>query len=201
MRMAQAPRTAEITRKTAETDIDLRLTLDGSGGSRVGTGIAFFDHMLTLLARHSRCDLELTARGDLEVDGHHTVEDVGICLGQALAAALGDYGGIARYGSATIPMDEALCTAVADLSRRPFLVYRVPVKVERVGSFETELLEEFFRAFTVHGGLTLHIDGHYGSNQHHLCEAVFKAVAHALRRAWAVDRELAGEPLSSKGVL
>jgi imidazoleglycerol-phosphate dehydratase len=200
MEQAQ-PRTGNISRKTAETDISLRLVLDGNGTGNSDTGIAFFDHMLTLLARHSRCDLDLTARGDLEVDGHHTVEDVGICLGQALAAALGDYGGIARYGSATIPMDEARCTVAIDLSRRPFLVYRVPVKVERIGSFETELVEEFFRAFSVHGGLTLHIDVAYGSNQHHLFEAVFKAVAHALRRAWAVERELHGEPLSSKGVL
>ncbi len=181
--MSEEPRQGKIVRQTAETSIKLELKLDGRGDSSIGTGIPVMDHMLTLLARHSRSDLVVTAQGDLEVDYHHTVEDLGICLGQALAAALGDGGGIARYGEASIPMDEALCSVAIDLSKRPHLTYNVPLVVEKVGVMDTELMEEFFRAFASHGGLTLHINLHYGKNQHHIFEAVFKALAHALRRA------------------
>ena len=199
--MSEEPRQGKIVRQTAETSIKLELKLDGRGDSSIGTGIPFMDHMLTLLARHSRSDLVLTAQGDLEVDYHHTVEDLGICLGQALAAALGDGGGIARYGEASIPMDEALCSVAIDLSKRPHLTYNVPLVVEKVGVMDTELMEEFFRAFASHGGLTLHINLHYGKNQHHIFEAVFKALAHALRRAWIPDAGLDGQPLSTKGML
>ena len=194
-------RRSVIERRTAETDIRLILDLDGRGGTNIDTGIPFMDHMLTLFARHSRCGLEITARGDLEVDFHHTVEDLGICLGQALTAALGDGGGIARYGQATIPMDEALCSVAVDLCKRPCLVYNVALVVEKVGDLDTELMEEFFRALVSHGGLTLHLNLHYGKNQHHIFEAVFKALAHALRRAWAPDAALEGRPLSTKGTL
>ncbi len=199
--MSEEPRQGKIVRQTAETSIKLELKLDGRGDSSIGTGIPFMDHMLTLLARHSRSDLVVTAQGDLEVDYHHTVEDLGICLGQALAAALGDGGGIARYGEASIPMDEALCSVAIDLSKRPHLTYNVPLVVEKVGVMDTELMEEFFRAFASHGGLTLHINLHYGKNQHHIFEAVFKALAHALRRAWTPDAGLDGQPLSTKGML
>ena len=199
--MSEEPRQGKIVRQTAETSIKLELKLDGRGDSSIETGIPFMDHMLTLLARHSRSDLMVTAQGDLEVDYHHTVEDLGICLGQALAAALGDGGGIARYGEASIPMDEALCSVAIDLSKRPHLTYNVPLVVEKVGVMDTELMEEFFRAFASHGGLTLHINLHYGKNQHHIFEAVFKALAHALRRAWTPDAGLDGQPLSTKGML
>ncbi len=199
--MSGEPRQGKVMRQTAETSINLELKLDGQGNSSIETGIPFMDHMLTLLARHSRSDLMVTAQGDLEVDYHHTVEDLGICLGQALAAALGDGGGIARYGQATIPMDESLCSVAIDLSKRPHLTYNVPLVVEKVGVMDTELMEEFFRAFAGHGGLTLHVNLHYGKNQHHIFEAVFKALAHALRRAWTPDAGLDGQPLSTKGML
>ncbi len=194
-------RIAEINRKTAETSIKLALVLDGRGSSQIATGIPFIDHMLTLFARHSGCDLEIMASGDLEVDFHHTVEDLGICLGQALSQALGDMGGIARYGEAQIPMDEALCGAVVDISKRPFLVFNLALTAPKVGELDSELIEEFFRAFAVHGGLTLHLNLHYGKNQHHIFEAAFKACAHALRRAWTPLEELQGQVLSTKGTL
>ena len=194
-------RKAEINRQTAETNIKLSLDLDGSGRSQIETGIPFIDHMLTLFARHSGCDLEIMASGDIEVDFHHTVEDLGICLGQALSQALGDMGGIARYGEALIPMDEALCGAVVDISRRPFLVFNLALTAPKVGELDSELIEEFFRALAVHGGLTLHINLQYGKNQHHIFEAAFKAAAHALRRAWTPRTELLGRVLSTKGTL
>ncbi|MBW1646414.1 MAG: imidazoleglycerol-phosphate dehydratase HisB [Deltaproteobacteria bacterium] len=199
--MSISSRRGAIERRTAETDIKLALDLDVPGQAAIDTGIPFMDHMLTLFARHGRCGLEVTARGDLEVDFHHTMEDLGICLGQALAAAIGDGGGLARYGQATIPMDEALCSVAVDLCRRPCLVYNVKLVVEKVGDLDTELMEEFFRALVSHGGLTLHVNLHYGKNQHHIFEAVFKALAHALRRAWAPDAGLGGRPLSTKGML
>ena len=199
--MENTMRIAEINRQTAETSIKLSLDLDGSGRSQIETGIPFIDHMLTLFARHSGCDLEILASGDLEVDFHHTVEDLGICLGQALSQALGDMGGIARYGEALIPMDEALCGAVVDISRRPFLVFNLVLTAPKVGELDSELIEEFFRALAVHGGLTLHLNLHYGKNQHHIFEAAFKAAAHALRRAWTLRAELSGQILSTKGTL
>ncbi len=199
--MENRARRAVVERRTAETEIRLSLDLEGSGGAAIDSGIPFLDHMLTLFARHSGCDLELAARGDLEVDFHHTVEDLGICLGQALTRALGDLTGIARYGEALIPMDETLCSAVVDISRRPFLVYNLPPATARVGEFDSELGEEFFRALAVNGGLTLHLNLHYGKNQHHIFEAAFKATAHALRRAWSLRPELAGRVLSTKGSL
>ncbi len=199
--MSSSRRRGAVERRTTETDIRVVLELDGRGQAQIATGIPFMDHMLTLFARHGRCDLEIAARGDLEVDFHHTMEDLGICLGQALAAALGDGGGIARYGQATIPMDESLCSVAVDLCRRPCLVYNVAPVVEKVGVLDTELMEEFFRALVSHCGLTLHLNLHYGRNQHHIFEAVFKALAHALRRAWAPDTALGGQPLSTKGVL
>ena len=194
-------RKAIIERRTAETEIKLTLNLDGNGESQIASGIPFIDHMLTLFARHSGSDLKIEANGDIEVDFHHTVEDLGICLGQALTQALGDCGGIARYGEALIPMDETLCGAVVDISKRPFLVFNVAVTAPKVGELDSELIEEFFRAFTVHGGLTLHINLNYGKNQHHIFEAAFKAAAHALRRAWTRRSELDGKVLSSKGSL
>jgi len=199
--MSSKKRQGKIQRQTAETNINLELQLDGGRESSISTGIPFMDHMLTLFARHSRSTLMVSAQGDLEVDYHHTVEDLGICLGQALTLALGDGGSIARYGQATIPMDEALCSVAVDLSRRPYLTYNVPLMVEKVGVMDTELMEEFFRAFSSHGGMTLHINLHYGKNQHHIFEAVFKALAHALRRAWMLDAGLDGQPLSTKGML
>ncbi len=195
------PRRAQIKRETAETSINLTLDLDGSGQARIATGVPFLDHMLTLFARHSGADLEIAAQGDIEVDFHHTVEDLGICLGQALSRALGDFSGIARYGEALIPMDETLCGAVVDISKRPFLVFNIAITAPKVGKLDSELMEEFFRAFAVHGGLTLHLNLNYGKNQHHIFEAAFKACAHALRRAWTQPEELAGKVLSTKGTL
>lgn len=199
--MTNTPRKAEIKRKTAETRINLELNLDGSGQSKIETGIPFLDHMLTLFARHSGADLTIAAQGDIEVDFHHTVEDLGICLGQALNQALGDFSGIARYGEALIPMDETLCGAVVDISKRPFLVFNIALTAPKVGELDSELIEEFFRAFAVHGGLTLHLNLNYGKNQHHIFEATFKACAHALRRAWTQRADLDGKVLSSKGTL
>jgi len=199
--MSGEQRQGKVQRQTVETNINLDFQLDGRGVASIATGIPFMDHMLTLFARHSRSNLKVDAQGDLEVDYHHTVEDLGICLGQALTLALGDAGGIARYGQATIPMDEALCSVAVDISKRPHLTYNVPLMVEKVGVMDTELVEEFFRAFASQGGMTLHINLHYGKNQHHIFEAVFKALAHALRRAWTPDASLAGQPLSTKGML
>ena len=193
-------RQAEIERKTAETAVRVAIKLNGSGESRVDTGIGFFDHMLTLFAHHGRFDLTVTCRGDVEVDGHHSVEDVGIVLGQAVKAALGDKAGIARYASFYVPMDEALAFVAIDVSGRPFLVYDGGVMAPMIGGYDTELTEEFLRAFAFNAGLTLHVKVLYGKNSHHKVEAVFKALGHALREATAI-REDIKEVLSTKGTL
>jgi imidazoleglycerol-phosphate dehydratase len=193
-------RTAHIHRETGETEIDLALNLDGSGQAAIGTGVGFFDHMLTLLTRHSLIDLTVQAQGDLHVDAHHTVEDVGICYGKALAQALGDKAGIRRYGDATVPMDETLVTAAIDLSGRPFCVWRAEVPMEMLGTFNAPLAEEFWRAVASNGALTLHVVCHYGRNTHHIVEGIFKAAARALRQAVEIDPRTSGVP-STKGVL
>ena len=193
-------RTALIHRQTAETKIELSLNLDGAGIGDIATGVGFFDHMLTLLARHSLIDLCVHATGDLHVDAHHTVEDVGICFGRAMAQALGDKAGIRRYGSCTLPMDEALVTAAVDLSGRPFCVWRVDVPSEMLGAFSPPLAEEFWRAASSAGALALHVIGHHGRNAHHVVEAVFKATARALRHAVEPDPRGGGIP-STKGIL
>ncbi|MBP3300816.1 MAG: imidazoleglycerol-phosphate dehydratase HisB [Clostridia bacterium] len=192
---------ATIRRTTAETDISLSIVLDGSGISDINTGCGFLDHMLTLFARHGRFDLTVLCKGDVEVDDHHTVEDIGICLGQAFAEALGDKRGINRYGSIILPMDEALILAAVDLSGRSFLRYALSIPTEKVGTFDTELVEEFFLAFTRTGALTLHLKQFDGTNSHHIIEGTFKAVARALRQAVAVDPDAADEIPSTKGVL
>jgi imidazoleglycerol-phosphate dehydratase len=193
-------RKASLHRKTAETDIRLSLNVDGSGVAKVKTGIGFFDHMLTLLAKHSLCDLTLTCNGDLEVDFHHTVEDCGIALGQAFTKALGDKRGIRRYGFAYLPMDETLVRAVLDFSGRPFLEYRVRTRKLYAGEFPIQLVEEFLRGFVAHASLTLHIELLYGKEAHHIAEGVFKALAKALDFACTRDPRVKGIP-SSKGVL
>ncbi|MCS7080127.1 MAG: imidazoleglycerol-phosphate dehydratase HisB [Chloracidobacterium sp.] len=194
------PRTASLTRRTNETNVVVTLGLDGTGLARVTTGIGFFDHMLAQLARHSDIDLDIHCDGDLDVDGHHTVEDVGITLGQALAQALGDKAGIARFGHAYAPMDETLARAVVDISGRPYLVYEVANPRERIGNFAVEMAEHFWRSFAFSAGVTLHITVLYGRNQHHILEAAFKATARALG---AATRRIAGrnEVPSTKGVL
>lgn len=191
-------RTAEINRKTKETDISVRLDLDG-GEVNIDTGIGFFDHMLTALAVHGGFGIEVAAKGDLNVDGHHTVEDVGIVLGTAFAKALGDKSGIMRYGSAYIPMDEALGFCAVDVSARPYLVFSAEFTNERTGDFDTCLTEEFMRAFAFNAGLTLHLRCEYGRNDHHIIEALFKALAHALKIAVRPNGD--GSPLTTKGVL
>jgi imidazoleglycerol-phosphate dehydratase len=193
-------RTASIHRKTAETAIDLSLDLDGRGQAEVATGVGFFDHMLTHLAKHGLFDLKLTCQGDLHIDAHHTVEDVGICFGKALSQALGDKSGIRRYGHATVPMDEALVTAAVDLSGRPFLVWKGEIPNELLGNFSSPLAEEFWRAVSSAGLLTLHVVVHHGRNTHHIIEAIFKATARALRQAVEIDPRGSGIP-STKGVL
>ena len=193
-------RRAEIERKTAETQISIKLNLDGEGTCDIATGIGFLDHMLTLLAKHSFMDLTVKAKGDLEVDSHHTVEDIGIVLGEALREALGDKAGIHRYGNCFIPMDETLVQVCLDFSGRPFLVFGAEIPKIQLGNYDTEMTEEFFRAVAVHCGLTLHIRVLYGSNVHHIIEAIFKAFARAVAEATAVDPRVKGV-MSSKGVL
>lgn len=193
-------RTSEVSRRTNETDISVRLNLDGEGASQVSTGIHFFDHMLILMAKHGLFDLEVRCKGDLEVDGHHTVEDVGIALGQAFDRALDTKEGITRYGMAYVPMDEALGRAVVDYSGRPFLVCKVAFPAEKVGELNTELVEEFFRALAVHGRMNLHIEILYGKNSHHMAEAMFKSAGRALSLAAARNPAVKGVP-STKGVL
>jgi imidazoleglycerol-phosphate dehydratase len=193
-------RTAHIDRKTNETHVRLTLDLDGSGQADVATGVGFLDHMLTLLAKHAVIDLGVQADGDLEVDQHHTVEDVGICLGQALKQALGDKAGIRRYGSATLPMDEVLITAAVDLSGRPFCVWHVELPPEVLGTFNAPLAEEFWRAVSASGAFNLHVICHHGRNTHHIIESVFKACARALRAAVEFDSRVTGVP-STKGSL
>ena len=194
-------RTSEITRKTAETDITLALCLDGRGESEINTGCGFLDHMLTLFAKHGGFDLTVKCTGDTYVDDHHTVEDVGIVLGQALAEALGDKRGIGRYGSIILPMDEALVLCAVDLSGRAYLGYALEIPTFKVGTFDTELVEEFFLAFTRTAACNLHLRQLSGSNSHHIIEGAFKAVARALRQAVAVDAARADELPSTKGVL
>jgi len=193
-------RSAHIERATGETRIQLSLNLDGTGKADLATGIGFFDHMLTLLAKHSLFDLTVKAQGDLHVDAHHTVEDVGICLGKALTESLGNKAGIRRYGSATLPMDETLVTAAVDLSGRPFCVWNAQVPPEILGTFNAPLAEEFWRAVSSSGALNLHVFCHYGRNTHHIVEAIFKASARALRQAVEADPRMSGIP-STKGVL
>ena len=193
-------RRAEIERKTAETQISIKLNLDGEGTCDIATGIGFLDHMLTLLAKHSFMDLTVKAKGDLEVDSHHTVEDIGIVLGEALREALGDKAGIHRYGNCFIPMDETLAQVCLDFSGRPFLVFDAEIPKIQLGNYDAEMTEEFFRAVAVHCGLTLHIRVLYGSNVHHIIEAIFKAFARAVAEAAAVDPRVKGV-MSSKGVL
>jgi imidazoleglycerol-phosphate dehydratase len=196
----EIPRLARVERRTKETQIVLQLGLDGSGSSKVHTTIPFFDHMLEAWARHGLMDLSVDARGDTEVDLHHTVEDVGICLGKALREALGDRKGIVRYGSAYLPMDEALLHAAVDISGRPYLVFNVPLQRTRIGSFDLDLLKDFFRALSVNAEITLHVNMHYGENLHHIAEATFKAVGRALAAATRLDPRVTGVP-STKGSL
>lgn len=193
-------RTASLTRQTKETHISVTLELDGTGVGGIATGIGFFDHMLTLFAAHSLMDLDVKADGDLNVDGHHTVEDTGIVLGQTLAAALGDKQGIRRYGCFTLPMDETLASAVVDFSGRPLLVYNVDFCRPNIGSFDTELVREFWQGFVNAAGCNLHLTRHYGENGHHIAEAIFKAAARAVREAVEVDPRQKGIP-STKGLL
>lgn len=193
-------RQGAIQRKTKETDIDLTIVLDGSGQTEIDTGVPFLDHMLTLFGVHGFFDLSVEANGDTEVDDHHTVEDIGICLGRAFSQALGDKGGIARYGLSYLPMDEALVRVVVDVSNRPFLHYDAPVPDQKLGTFDTALSQEFMRAFAQHCGVTLHVDLLHGSNSHHIIEAVFKGLARAMRQATERLEALSGT-LSSKGVL
>jgi imidazoleglycerol-phosphate dehydratase len=193
-------RSAQITRKTAETDIKLGLNLDGSGKAEVASGVGFFDHMLTHIARHGLFDLTVSCKGDTHIDAHHSVEDVGICFGKALTQALGDKAGVRRFGDCTLPMDEALVTAAVDLSGRPFLVWRAEVPVETLGTFSSQLAEEFWRAVSSSAALTLHVVLHHGRNTHHVVEAIFKACARALRAAVEPEPRGTGIP-STKGVL
>ena len=194
-------RTAKISRKTAETDISVEVTLDGTGVYDNQTGVGFFDHMLDQLSRHSLIDMVIRAKGDLHIDDHHTVEDTGIALGQALGEALGDKRGIRRYGSCLLPMDDALVRSALDLSGRPYLVWNVELPSAKIGTFDTELVRESFPAFSTHGGITLHVDMLHGLNAHHIAEAAFKSVARALREAVEEDPRKANDIPSTKGAL
>ncbi|MBC6407406.1 MAG: imidazoleglycerol-phosphate dehydratase HisB [Rhodobacteraceae bacterium] len=194
-------RKAEITRSTSETTISAAITLDGTGQHSIRTGVGFFDHMLVQLSRHSLIDITLDAKGDYHIDDHHTVEDVGIVLGQALTQALGDKGGITRYGACLLPMDDALVRCALDLSGRPFLLWNVAIPSARIGHFDTQLVREFCTAFATHGGITLHLDGLHGINSHHIVEALFKSLARALRMAVARDPRAGVAVPSTKGVL
>jgi imidazoleglycerol-phosphate dehydratase len=195
------PRTAEVSRNTAETQITVKLNLDGSGKASLSTGIGFFDHMLDQIARHGLIDLDIQAKGDLHIDGHHTVEDVGITLGQAVAKAVGDKKGLRRYGHAYVPLDEALSRVVIDFSGRPGLEMHVPFKSGMIGTFDSQLAYEFFQGFVNHAFVTLHIDNLKGENAHHQAETVFKAFARALRMALEIDPRSAGVIPSTKGSL
>ena len=194
-------RTAKVKRTTKETDIDISVDLDGKGTSQIDTGIGFLDHMLDLLARHSRIDMNVKAKGDLHIDSHHTTEDVGIALGQAVKQALGDMKGITRYADVHLPMDETLTRVAMDISGRPFLVFKTTFKRHKVGNFDTELVQEWFQAFAVNAGITLHVETLYGSNDHHIAESCFKGLARALRAAITVDERAKGEVPSTKGSL
>ncbi|MFD1332035.1 imidazoleglycerol-phosphate dehydratase HisB [Methylopila musalis] len=192
-------RRAEVTRTTAETDISLALDLDGAGESRISTGVGFFDHMLELLSRHAMIDLDVTANGDVHVDFHHTVEDVGIALGQAVRKALGDMKGLTRYADVHMPMDETLTRVAIDVSGRPFLVWRTAFPAQKVGEFDTELVREFFQAFATHAAVTLHVETLYGANAHHIAESCFKGLARALKLALALDPRAGDRLPSTKG--
>ena len=194
-------RTAKVTRATAETDISVEINLDGTGVYDNQTGVGFFDHMLDQLARHSLIDMTIRAKGDLHIDDHHTVEDTGIALGQALTQALGDKRGIVRYGACHLPMDDAQVRCALDLSARPFLVWNVELPTQKIGTFDCELVREFFQAFATHGGITLHVDQLHGFNSHHIAEAAFKAVARALRIAVETDPRKSDAVPSTKGTL
>ena len=194
-------RTATIARETKETKIEVTVALDGTGRSACATGVGFFDHMLDQLARHSLVDVEVKAIGDIHIDDHHTVEDVGIALGQAIRQALGDRAGITRYADALLPMDETLSRAAIDVSGRPFLVFRTEFPREKIGTFDTELVRDFFQAFAMNAGITLHVETFYGANAHHIAESCFKAVARALKVAIAIDPRQQGAIPSTKGVL
>jgi len=194
-------RKANIKRATKETDVEVAVDLDGTGASSIATGIGFFDHMLDLLARHSRIDLTVKAKGDLHIDHHHTTEDVGIALGQAVKQALGDMGGINRYADVHVPMDEALTRVALDISGRPFLVFKAEFVRDKVGTFDTELVQEWFQAFATNAGMTLHVQVLYGTNDHHIAESCFKALARALRTAISIDPRAANEIPSTKGSL
>ena len=194
-------RRSELARKTAETDIKLKLDLDGKGEGTISTGVGFLDHMLTLFARHGKFDLTVTCKGDTYVDDHHSVEDIGIVLGQAFKEALGDKKGICRYGDIILPMDEALVLVSVDISGRGMLCYRAAFRTEKIGTFDTQLVEEFFIAFAANAGITLHIKQLDGRNSHHIAEAMFKAVGRVLRKAVDIDPKAQGEVPSTKGVL
>ncbi len=194
-------RKASIKRATKETDVEVTVDLDGTGASSIATGIGFFDHMLDLLARHSRIDLTVKAKGDLHIDHHHTTEDVGIALGQAVKQALGDMRGINRYADVHVPMDEALTRVALDISGRPFLVFKAEFVRDKVGTFDTELVQEWFQAFATNAGLTLHVQVLYGTNDHHIAESCFKGLARALRTAISIDARAANEIPSTKGSL
>ena len=194
-------RTATISRKTNETDIAVSVAIDGTGTGTIATGVGFFDHMLDQLSRHSLIDMEIKADGDLHIDDHHTVEDTGIALGQALKAALGERRGVTRYASLDLAMDEACTRAAIDVSGRPFLVWDVDFPTQKIGTFDTELVREFFQAFAQHAGITLHVVNHYGANSHHIAETCFKAVARVLRTACEIDPRRADAIPSTKGTL
>ncbi|WP_084420760.1 imidazoleglycerol-phosphate dehydratase HisB [Henriciella litoralis] len=194
-------RTATVTRTTRETDITVTVDLDGTGKADISTGVGFFDHMLDSLARHSFIDLTVKAEGDLHIDAHHTVEDTGIVIGQAIKKALGDFAGITRFGHAYIPMDETLSRASIDLCKRPYLVWKVDFRRDKVGDLDTELFKEFFHALSGNGGMCLHVENVYGENNHHIAESCFKATARALRMAVTPDPRLQGKPASTKGSL
>lgn len=194
-------RRATVERKTRETDISVTVNVDGSGTSAIFTGVGFFDHMLDQLARHSLVDISISAKGDLHIDDHHTVEDVGIALGQAIRSALGDRKGITRYADALLPMDETLTRVAMDVSGRPFLVFRTEFGTEKIGTFDTQLVREFFQAFAMNAGITLHIETLYGFNSHHIAESCFKGVARAMRSALEVDPRQMDQVPSTKGTL
>ena len=194
-------RTSTVTRKTRETDISVTVDLDGAGKADIETGVGFFDHMLDSFARHSFIDLKVRTKGDLHIDAHHTVEDTGIVIGQAIKDALGDFGGITRFGHAYIPMDETLSRASIDLCKRPYLVWKADFQRDKIGEMDTELFKEFFHALAGNGGMCLHIENLYGENNHHIAESCFKAVARALRMAVTMDPRLGGKAASTKGSL
>jgi imidazoleglycerol-phosphate dehydratase len=194
-------RTAAVKRDTAETQISLAINLDGTGKAEIATGIGFLDHMLTLLARHSLIDMTITAKGDLEVDDHHTAEDIGIALGQAFKEALGDKKGITRYADCLMPMDETLTRVVVDISGRPFLVFRTAFPTQKIGTFDSELVREWFQAFTMNAGLTLHVETLYGTNSHHIAESCYKGLARVLRQSVAMDDRMKDRVPSTKGTL